>query len=146
MTDIPARLTIVTLGVRDFATMKAFYDGLGYETSVEVGTFAMYVLGGVGLGLFPIAELAEEAGEGDRPEPGDWRGFSLALNLDERDQVDAVWEAWVAAGATPMGSPVDRSFGGRTGYVADPEGNRWEIAWVPGVTFDERGGLVRFGG
>lgn len=145
MTTIPARLTIVTLGVRDFSAMKSFYDGLGYRASVEMDTFAMYVLGGVGLGLFPVAELALEAGAAEAPDPGDWRGFSLALNLDERDQVDGVWGAWVEAGATPVTSPEDRPWGGRTGYVADPEGNRWEIAWAPGAAFDERGALTRFG-
>lgn len=146
MTTIPPRLSIVTLGVRDFAAMKAFYDQLGFRTSVEMGTFAMYVLGGVGLGLFPVDELAEEAGASDAPAPGDWRGFSLALNVDTKDEVDAVWQAWVDAGASPMHEPVDRPWGGRTGYVADPEGNRWEIAWAPGVVFDERGAMVSFGG
>jgi hypothetical protein len=28
---------------------------------------------------------------------------------------------------------------------ADPEGNRWEIAWASTAVFDERGGLVPFG-
>ena len=143
---IPPRLTIVTLGVRDFATMKSFYDGLGHRTSVEMGTFALYVLGGVGLGLFPIDELAEEAGAEHEPAPGDWRGVTLALNVEARDEVDDVWDAWVAAGATGVTSPTDRDWGGRSGYVADPEGNRWEIAWAPGAAFDERGGLLRFGG
>lgn len=145
MTTIPPRLSIVTLGVRDFTRMKAFYDGLGFRTSAEMGTFAMYVLGGVGLGLFPVDELAHEAGADSEPAPGDWRGFSLALNLDTKDEVDGVWQAWVDAGATPMEAPVERPWGGRTGYVADPEGNRWEIAWAPGVTFDERGSMIGFG-
>ena len=146
MTSIPPRLTIVTLGVRDFATMKAFYDGLGFRAATDMADFALYVLGGVGLGLYPEHELAEEAGADDAPPAPDWRGFSLALNLETRDEVDPTWAAWVQAGATPMTDPVDRDWGGRTGYVADPEGNRWEIAWAPGVRFDERGGLVRFGG
>jgi len=38
----------------------------------------------------------------------------------------------VAAGARVVGAPVDREWGGYSGYVADPEGNRWEIAWLPG--------------
>jgi len=33
----------------------------------------------------------------------------------------------------------------RSGYIADPEGNRWEIAWAPGAAFDERGALTSFG-
>lgn len=38
----------------------------------------------------------------------------------------------MAAGARVVGAPVDREWGGYSGYVADPEGNRWEIAWLPG--------------
>jgi len=38
-----------------------------------------------------------------------------------------------------------RFWGGRSGYIADPEGNRWEIAWAPGLALDERGAVLRFG-
>ena len=51
----------------------------------------------------------------------------------------------VAAGARKVGQIVDRPWGGRSGYVADPEGNRWEVAWAPGVVFDERGAVVALG-
>lgn len=144
--SIPARLSIVTLGTRDQGAMKSFYEGLGLSASVEMSSFACFVLGGVGLALYPLEDLAEEAVAGDAPEVGTWRGVTLALNVDTSEEVDAVWEAWVAAGADPVSEPEDRSWGGRSGYVADPEGNRWEIAWAPGVTFDERGAVVAFGG
>ena len=135
----------MTLGVRDFSTMKSFYDGLGFHAVTDMPTFAMYVLGAVGLGLYPEHELADEAGAADAPTAGDWRGFSLALNVDSKEEVDPTWDAWVQRGATPVAPPTDRPWGGRTGYVADPEWNRWEIAWAPGVEFDDRGGLLRFG-
>ncbi|MET8262029.1 hypothetical protein [Micromonospora sp. NPDC005205] len=32
-----------------------------------------------------------------------------------------------------------------TRYIADPEGNRWEIAWAGTARFDERGALLSFG-
>ena len=41
--------------------------------------------------------------------------------------------AAVAAGATPVADATDGSWGGRSAFVADPEGNRWEIAWAPGI-------------
>ena len=49
------------------------------------------------------------------------------------------------AGAVSVAEPADREWGGRSGYVADPEGNRWEIAWAGGAVFDERGALLSFG-
>ncbi|GGL30912.1 hypothetical protein H9L10_09315 [Phycicoccus endophyticus] len=36
-----------------------------------------------------------------------------------------------AAGAT-VGAATDREWGGYTGYFADPDGVRWEVAWNPG--------------
>jgi uncharacterized glyoxalase superfamily protein PhnB len=59
--------------------------------------------------------------------------------------VDDVFAGFVAAGATVVAEPVDRSWGGRSGYIADPEGNRWEIAWVPSAVFDNRGAVGAFG-
>ena len=50
----------------------------------------------------------------------------------------------VAAGARKVGQIADRPWGGRSGYVSDPEGNRWEVAWAPGLAFDERGAVVGF--
>jgi len=35
----------------------------------------------------------------------------------------------VAASATPIAAATDRPWGGRSAFVADPEGNRWEITW-----------------
>jgi uncharacterized protein len=37
---------------------------------------------------------------------------------------------------------TDRSWGGRSAFIADPEGNGWEIIWSPRATFDPRGALL----
>ena len=37
-----------------------------------------------------------------------------------------------AAGATEVSDAVEREWGGYTGYFADPDGYRWEIAFNPG--------------
>ena len=34
--------------------------------------------------------------------------------------------------ARPVSGPVEREWGGFTGYFADPDGFRWEVAWNPG--------------
>lgn len=143
---IPARLSVVTLGARNVAALRAFYRAVGWETSAEVGEeFAAFLLGGVALALYPLELLAAEAAPNAAPPAGGWSGWTLACNVDGRDDVDPVYDAWVAAGATSIAPPVDRDWGGRSGYVADPEGNRWEIAWAPGTAFDARGALTKFG-
>jgi uncharacterized glyoxalase superfamily protein PhnB len=74
-----------------------------------------------------------------------WSGITLACNVDSRRQVDAAFAAAVAAGAIAVADPVDRPWGGRSAYIADPEDNRWEIAWASSASFDARGALTGFG-
>ena len=140
----PARLSVVTLGVHDVATERAFYERLGWTTNTEPGgDFAAFSLGGAVLCLYDIEALAGEAGSAE-PAPANtaFKGFSLSINVDERDQVDSTLAAARDAGATVLAEPVDRDWGGASAYFADPEGNTWEIAWLPNAEFDERGGLV----
>jgi len=129
---IPPRLDFVCLGVRDLDAMRGFYDDLGWAASIEAEDFVAYEIGTVRLALYPIEHLAAEAGAAV-PPAGTWSGWTLAHNVPTREEVDGCWQAWVDAGATPVAEPVDHPYGPRSGYVADPEGTRWEIAWAPGV-------------
>jgi uncharacterized protein len=58
--------------------------------------------------------------------------ITLAHNLPTRGGVDAVIATARAAGADPVQDAVEREWGGYTGYFADPDGYRWEIAYNPG--------------
>jgi catechol 2,3-dioxygenase-like lactoylglutathione lyase family enzyme len=143
---IPARLTLVTIGTRDHERMCAFYKSLGWAAGFEIeGDMTSFLLGGVVLALWPLAKLGPEASGGEpEPAPG-WHGVTLACNCDTRDDVDDAFATAIAAGATAITPPADTDWGGRVGYFADPEGNRWEVAWAEAMEFDERGAVTRFG-
>jgi catechol 2,3-dioxygenase-like lactoylglutathione lyase family enzyme len=142
MSTLPARLSIITLGARDMGVLRSFYRALGWpELSSGDETWTGFQVGGVLLALFPIQDLTDEAAPGD-PRPNGWSGFTLACTVDTRDDVEAAYEDAVAIGATPIAEATDRPWGGRSAFIADPEGNRWEITWSPRATFDERGGLI----
>jgi catechol 2,3-dioxygenase-like lactoylglutathione lyase family enzyme len=143
--SMPARLSVVTIGVRDLPRLRRFYRSVGWqEIDGSDDDWAAYLLGGVLFALYPVAALAGEAGS-DAPAPTTWSGVTLACNVDDRAGVDAAFDAAVRAGATSVAEPVDREWGGRSAYIADPEGNRWEIAWAPSARFDDRGALTAFG-
>jgi catechol 2,3-dioxygenase-like lactoylglutathione lyase family enzyme len=145
MSGIPARLSVVTIGARDLPSLRRFYGRLGWpEAPGGDDNWVGFLLGGVLLALYPRDELAAEAAP-DLPRAEGFGGVTLACNVDSEKDVDAAFAAAVAAGATPIGEPVARQWGGRSAYIADPEGNRWEIAWASGAVFDERGALVSFG-
>src|SRR2546423_281004 len=93
--------------------------------------FCAFEMRGAVLALFPLDELAEDGRVQAAPVAPGLRGFSLAINVDEREQVDEVIEGARGAGARVTKEPVDAEWGGRTAYFADPEENYWEVAWVP---------------
>lgn len=135
---VPQRLSFVTLGTRDMARARAFYAAWGWqEREGASDEFAQYELGVVRLALYPLDRLGDEAAPGEPPPTAAWNGVTLAINLARREAVDEVFQVAVDAGADPVAQPVDREWGGRSGYVADPEGQRWEIAWLPGLEVGE---------
>ncbi|WP_062203452.1 VOC family protein [Demequina salsinemoris] len=127
------RLSFVTLVVRDLARSRAFYvEALGWTPELDVpGEVLMVrVADRVVLSLWQddaaVAEIGPVArGEGAPP-------FTLAHNVREIEDVDRVIGELVEAGATLVHAATTRDWGGRSGYVADPDGFLWEIAYNPG--------------
>lgn len=139
---VPPRITFATLGARDVAGLKAFYERLGWSTTYADDEVAMFMLDGANLAIYSLESLARDANATELPPPLAFKGFNLAINVAERDEVDSVLAAARDAGATVLAEPRDMEWGGRSAQFADPEHNAWEIAWVPGSSFDEHGALI----
>jgi len=133
---VPQRLTALTLGARSVPALRAFYEAIGWQANEgSDDTFTSFTMGSVRLALYPIELLNAEAAPGEVViASGSWNGTTVSVNVATRDEVDVAIAAAVAAGANAVGSPVEREWGGYTGYFADPEGHRWEIAWAPFFT------------
>lgn len=138
---IPARLSVITLGVRDLERVRGFYEALGWRSHTTGEDFARFETGGAVLTLYSLELLAREAGQPE-PDLAAFRGMTCAVNVEREEMVDEAIETARNAGATIHAEPVTREWGGRSAYFGDPEGNMWEVAWVPGATFDERDGLI----
>jgi catechol 2,3-dioxygenase-like lactoylglutathione lyase family enzyme len=133
-----ARLSLVTLGVGDFARSQRFYEALGWRLGGPSNEHvAFFQCGGMVLSLYGRAALAEDAGVGN--DAGGFDGVALGQNVRERADVDRILEeARVAGGAVPQ--PAREVFwGGYSGYFADPDGHLWEIAWNPHFPLSEDG-------
>lgn len=136
------RVSLITLGVRDLDRARRFYEqGLGWKASSASvdGTYFYQLAGGLVLSLYSRKALAEDARLAD--DGTGFGGITLAHNVAEREQVDAVIAQLVEAGGTLLKGAADAFWGGRSGYVADPEGHPWEIAWNPGFPMDAAGGI-----
>jgi predicted lactoylglutathione lyase len=124
------RVSIITLGVGNLQRSRAFYERLGWKRSMSKAEgIVFFQAGGMALALFPREELARDANL-----PVDGSGFSrfaLAYNARSRDEVDSVPAQAQAAGAKILKPAQDASWGGYSGYFADPDGFLWEVAWNP---------------
>ncbi|WP_106296989.1 VOC family protein [Knoellia remsis] len=128
------RVSFVTLAVRDLAASRRFYvDGLGWRPEFEDPDEVVMFRAGplLVLALWDRAHFEAEVGATAQSGPG-VVPMTLSHNVAERATVDAVLSAARAAGATEVSEGTAREWGGYTGYFADPDGFRWEVAWNPG--------------
>jgi uncharacterized protein len=124
-------ISIITLGVSDLDRSVKFYrDGLGLPTTYKAGEgIAFFQLSGAWLALYPYEALALDAVLPTGRSP--FGGVTLANNVHDRAEADAVIAQALAAGAALLKPAADTSWGGYSGYFADPDGYPWEVAWNP---------------
>lgn len=127
---VPARISLVTLGVSDVGRSRAFYRALGWQTAVDMDDFAVFRTGGALLALYPIGDLSRDLG--DEVPAGHPRRTSLAINVGSPEEVDEVVAQALAAGAGLLAAPENAPWGGYTAIVSDPDGHAWEVAHNPG--------------
>jgi uncharacterized protein len=129
---IPARVSLVTLGVQEVASSTRFYQALGWELSSasQQGEVSFFRTAGGLLGLYGEGDLAVDARAKPRTDFG-FRGVTLAINVEDRAQVDAALQAAAEAGGTIVKPAQENEWGGYHGYFADPDGHLWEVAHNP---------------
>ena len=126
------KISLITLGVQDLERSLKFYrDGLGFPTHnyKEEQGIVFFKLEGTWLSLYPRDELATDATIS--AEGSGFSGVTLAHNVGSKQEVDEVFALAVSAGAKPVKQPQDVFWGGYSGYVADPDGHLWEVAYNP---------------
>ncbi|KPK56293.1 MAG: glyoxalase [Thiotrichales bacterium SG8_50] len=124
------RISMITLGVRDLAAAREFYEkGLGFPRMESPAEVAFFCLNGTWLGLYGREALAEDATVSSQGEG--FEGFTLAHNVSSEQEVDEVVRQAVAAGATLVKTPQKVFWGGYSGYFKDPDGHLWEVAHNP---------------
>ena len=133
------RVSLITLGVRDLARARAFYEALGWTTGAgPEDDVAFFQAGGMVLALWDREQLAEDSGVEDG---GGWGGVTPAHNVRSPAEVDAVIEEARAAGANIVREPAETSWGGYSAAFTDPDGHSWEIAHNPHWTIRDDGSV-----
>jgi len=134
------RLTFITLGANDTSALKQFYIEKFGWTPIKTDGIIFFKMNSFILALYPADELAKDAkvsaaGSG-------FKKFTLAINYKSESEVDEVFKLLKDKGVHITKAPQKASWGGYSGYVADPEGNLWEIAFNPFLEMDGNGNVA----
>jgi uncharacterized glyoxalase superfamily protein PhnB len=113
-----------SMSVLDAETMIGWLRAVGFtehatyrdEQSPSVVVHAEWLWPGGGGIMF-----GSERGDGGVHNAGRSSAYLVS------DEPDTVFDKAVAAGGTVVREVVDQDYGGRSGTVADPEGNQWSI-------------------
>ena len=136
------RLTIITLGVSDLKKSTHFYESVFQWEKSDLSNdhISFFTLNGIQLALFNSSELAKDAAV-DSHGNG-FKGFTLAHNTKSEIEVDRLIEELRAKGAEIVKEPQKANWGGYSSYVADLDGNLWEIAYNPFLNLNEAGNIA----
>jgi predicted lactoylglutathione lyase len=124
------RISLVTLGVRDLRASAAFYQALGWTPGggPQDADVVFFQAAGIVLALWSRTALAEDSCVVDT---GGWGGVTLAQNVRDPSEVDAVLASAEAAGARIGRAGAPTVWGGYSGIFCDPDGHPWEVAHNP---------------
>src|SRR3954471_2621876 len=134
-------ISLITLGVRDYARAKAFYEAMGWSPAMDVEDTAFFAANGVVLTLWSREKLAADMGIADDGGAG-WGGIALAHNVASDEEVDRVVEEARANGAQVTREPAPTFYGGYAGGFRDLDGHVWEVAHNPGFGLTGDGSAI----
>jgi predicted lactoylglutathione lyase len=134
-------LNAITLGVSDLARSVRFYEELGFERRLKAtgDEIAFFDAGGISLALWHREKLAGDAGMPAQPPSRAFRDITLAQLCRTDQDVDLLMSKARAGGATLLKGAQQTSYGGYSGYFADPDGHVWEAVRAPGFAFNSDG-------
>ena len=125
-------INYIALGVVDLTASRRFYREVFGWRETEDGNdhIAFFQTGSaLRLALFGREALAQDAQVS--AQGSGFPNFTLAHNVGSEGEVDALFAAFAARNANTVKAPQKVFWGGYSGYIADPDGFLWEIAFNP---------------
>jgi predicted lactoylglutathione lyase len=136
---VEQRLSLVTLGVRDLARARAFYEALGWKSGAAPADDVVFFQAGCMIvALWGRDQLEDDTGVEDSDG---WGGLTLAYNARSPQEVDEVIAEAERAGAHIPRHGAETFWGGYSGVFVDPEGHPWEVAHNPNWTIGADGSV-----
>ena len=125
-------INYITLGVADLAESRRFYrEVFGWQETADSNENIAFFQAGNALLLALVGQSAL-ARDAQIPEQSSgFPRFTLAHNVGSEAEVDALFAGFAAKNANIIKAPQKVFWGGYSGYLADPDGFLWEIAFNP---------------
>ena len=140
------KITCICLGVKNMEKAIKFYrDGLGYKTNCKENNppVCFFDTPGTKFELYPLDLLVKDIDESSLKIGSGVSGFTLAYNVEKKEDVDKVIELVKNAGGKIIKEPQNVFWGGYHAYFSDLDNYLWEVVWGPDFQFDENG-LLKF--
>ncbi|SEN75850.1 hypothetical protein SAMN05192574_10446 [Mucilaginibacter gossypiicola] len=123
------QVAAVTIAVKDLDAVKAFYTKkFGWQILAENEELVMLKLDNLVLTLCSELLFAEYTNISNNDGS---KCFYLTINLASKTDVDTTIAQLDQAGVQIQKQPAETFWGGYAGFIADPEGNCWEICYNP---------------
>jgi catechol 2,3-dioxygenase-like lactoylglutathione lyase family enzyme len=136
------QISAITLGVADLSRSRRFYsEGFGWKPAFENEEIVFYQMNGLVLATWLVKALEAATQRVGQAGPG---AFTLAHNVATRDAVEPTLKQLSRFGGRLLKAAIEPPHGGFCGYIADPDGHAWEIAWNPVWPVSPEG-FVKFG-
>ena len=136
------QISVITLGIADLTRSRRFYvDGFGWKPVLETPDIIFYQMNGLMLGTWLASSLEADSQRKHASGPG---AFSLAHNVKTQADVQPTLDHLARFGGKILRPADAPPHGGFRGYIADPDGHAWEIAWNPAWLISSEG-YVTFG-
>ena len=133
------RVDLISLGVRSVDATRRFYvEGLGWAVHREVPGEVLFIQANHGL-LLSLWDAGQMQSEAATDPPAGIPCITLSHNLGSAADVDRVMADAAGAGAAIVAEARTQPWGGYSGYFADPDGYRWEVAFNPTWRVDDDG-------
>lgn len=125
--------------------IKFYRDGLGYKTNCKENNppVCFFDTPGTKFELYPLDLLIKDIDESKLKIGSGFSGFTLAYNVEKKEDVDKVIELVKNAGGKIIKEPQNVFWGGYHAYFSDLDNYFWEVVWGPDFQFDENG-LLKF--
>jgi len=140
-----SRLLFLNLPVADLSASRAFFAELGFEFDekfTDDGAACMVVSDQAYVMLLRRDRFAEFV---TRPvaDAKAETALTVCVSAEDRDAVNALADAALAAGASAAKDPMDYGFMYQRSFH-DPDGHLWEVAWMDPVAVEK--GPAEFAG